>query len=556
MNSIAARLYLLPSTGTRIFMVVSSSCSSFLRSRALCRLPLPGRAPAVHRSVEPIPESPAAIVRDSGIASVVDRQSAADAIRRRLVDRRSAVAGACIIGRENPAPMPRLLRHTLLSIRDLAAAAAPFVLIAVLALWAAYVLLDPAPPKRMVLATGPDQGAYAEFGRAYARLLARHGIEVELRATEGSAENLRLLRDARERVDVAFVQGGAGEALYAVDEDRSGTPLVSLGSLFYEPVWIFYRAALREGRSGPTPLAQVGELSGLRVNLGPAGAGGRNLMLKLLHANRVELSSLQVSELGPTAAVVALLDGRLDAIVLVSAPESPLVQMLLMTPGIRLFEFAQAEAYARRFAFVSHLVLPRGVVDLARDLPSRDVALVAATSTLAARENTHPALVQLAVQAAREIHGGPGWFARAGQFPRAESPELPLAEEAARFYRSGPPLLQRYLPFWLANLIDRMWVVLVSIIAVLIPASRVVPPLYEFRVRSRIFRWYGQLRGIEEQTGLPAADRERLLHELDALDGRVGRITVPLSHADELYALRSHIELVRARLRAAGEGET
>ncbi|MBK9244754.1 MAG: ABC transporter substrate-binding protein [Burkholderiales bacterium] len=451
--------------------------------------------------------------------------------------------------------MPALLRHTLLSIRDFLLAAGPFVLVAAALLWIAYELLDPAPPHRVVLATGPEQGAYAEFGRAYAQALARHGIEVQLRATEGSAENLRLLRDGREQVDLAFAQGGAGEALYAADEDTSGLPLVSIGSLFYEPVWIFYRSALRGTAAGPTPLAQVGELAGLRVNLGPPGAGSRNLMLKLLHANRVDLSSMRVSALGPTAAVMALLAGEMDAIVLVSAPESPLVQMLLITPGIGLFEFAQAEAYARRFGFVSSLRLPRGVVDLAHDLPPRDVALVAATATIAAREKTHPAIVQLFVQAAREVHGGPGWFARAGEFPRAESPELPLAAEAARFYRSGPPLLQRYLPFWLANLIDRMWVVLLSIVAVLIPASRVVPPLYEFRVRSRIFRWYGQLRGIELQTDAAAADRARLLRELDELEAKVGRITVPLSHTDELYALRSHIELVRARLRAAGAGD-
>jgi TRAP-type uncharacterized transport system substrate-binding protein len=447
-------------------------------------------------------------------------------------------------------PMPRLLRHTLLSVRDLIAAAGPFVVIGLVLLGLAYLLLDPTPPRRVVLATGPEQGAYAEFGRAYAKALSRHGIEIELRSTEGSAQNLRLLRVSSERVDLAFVQGGAGDALYAVDEDRSGAPLVALGSLFYEPVWIFYRPALRGGAAPPPArLSQVGELAGLRVNLGPPGAGSRNLMLKLLHANRVDTTAMQVSELGPTAAVVALLEGQLDAIVLVSAPESPLVQMLLQTPGVSLFEFAQAEAYARRFGFISSLTLPRGVVDLARDLPPRDVALVAATSTVAAREDTHPAILQLAVQAAREVHGGPGWFARAGQFPRAESPELPLADEAARFYRGGPPLLQRYLPFWLANLIDRMWVVLLSIVAVLIPASRIVPPLYEFRVRSRIFRWYGRLRSIEDEIEEPAVDRIRLLRELDALEHKVGALTVPLSHADELYALRSHIELVRARLR-------
>lgn len=451
--------------------------------------------------------------------------------------------------------MSPLLRHTLQSLREFLITAGPFVLIGAALLWVAYEVLDPTPPKRVVLATGTAQGAYAEFGRAYARALARHGIEVELRATEGSAENLRLLRDGNENVDLAFLQGGGGSAIHAVDEDRGGLPLVSLGSLFYEPVWIFYRSDLRRGPAGPVRLAQVGELRGLRLNLGPPGSGGRNLMLKLMHANRIDLSSVQLSDLAPTDAVVALLEGRLDAIVLVSAPESPLVQMLLITPGISLFEFAQAEAYARRFGFVRSLVLPRGVVDLARDMPPGDVALVAATASMAARETTHPAIMQLVVQAAREIHGGPGWFARAGEFPRAESPELPLAGEAARFYRSGPPLLQRHLPFWLANLIDRMWVVMLSIIAVLIPASRVVPPLYEFRIRSRVFRWYAQLRQIEEQVGAPAEDGERLLRELDTLERRVERIKVPLSHADELYALRSHIEMVRAKLRTAAGGQ-
>lgn len=458
--------------------------------------------------------------------------------------------------------MPRLLRHTLLSARDLALSAGPFVVLAVLLLWGAYLLLDPAPPRRVVLATGPENSAYAEFGARYKAALARYGITVELLATEGSADNLKLLRDATRQVDLAFVQGGSGEGIFAVDEDRSGAALVSLGRLFYEPLWLFSRAPPskkdREIRSPATPAApfvkggEVRHLSGLvgaRVALGPPGSGVPNLMAKLLHANRIAPDSLQRSYLGESDAVAAFLDGKLDAVVLVSAPEAPLVQLLLLTPGVRLFDLAQAEAYARRFSFLTALTLPRGVADLAQDLPPDDVRLVAPTTSLVARESTHPALVQLFVQAAHEIHGGTGWFARAGQFPDPQTAEIPLASEAARYYRSGPPLLQRYLPFWFANLIERMWVVLVSIIAVLIPLSRIVPPLYEFRVRSKVFRWYAQLREIEEaveQTKAPQA----LLEELDQLDRRVERIPVPLSHADELYALRSHIDLVRARLRA------
>lgn len=449
--------------------------------------------------------------------------------------------------------MPRLIRDSLLSLRDLATTALPFVLLALALLWLAYRWLDPTPPKRVVLATGPEQGAYAEFGRRYAEELRRYGVAVDLRSTAGAAENLHLLRDPGSGVDIAFMQGGAGDALYDVDEEQEGTPLVSLGSMFYEPVWVFYReeAARRvlKRRAGkPAALSALGDLVGLRANFGTEGSGAANLVHKLLHANRVEPDQLRLAQLAPTPAVVALLGGELDVQVFVSAPESPLVRMLLATPGIRLFEFTQAQAYARRFPFLSAVDLPRGVVDLAQDNPPAPVDLVAATSSLVARESLHPALVQLFVQAARRIHGESSWFGAPGEFPNAAATEYPLAREAERYYRSGPPLLQRYLPFWVANLIDRMWVALVSIIAVLIPLSRIVPPLYEFRIRSRVFRWYRQLREIEAKVE-PGAQADALLRDLDELDARVERIRVPLSHADELYALRLHIDLVRARLR-------
>ena len=199
------------------------------------------------------------------------------------------------------------------------------------------------------------------------------------------------------------------------------------------------------------------------------------------------------------------------------------------------------------------MVLPRGVVDLARDLPAHDVPLIATTTTLVARAGTHPALLQLFVQAAHDIHGGTGWLAHAGQFPSPQNTELPLAKEAERYYRNGPPLLQRYLPFWLANLIDRMWVALVSIIAVLIPLGRVVPPLYQFRIRSRVFRWYRQLRDIEDALRTKSVPRAELLDELNRLDAKAQRVTVPLSYADQLYALRSYIHLVREQLSASTE---
>jgi len=449
--------------------------------------------------------------------------------------------------------MPKVLRHTLLSVRDLLITGGPFVLLTVVLLALAYWLLDPTPPRKVVLATGAAQGAYAEFGKRYAESLKRYGITVELRETQGAAENLKLLRAPHSGVDLAFVQGGAERErrsahAQAIAEGREAE-LVSLGSLFYEPVWLFYRedSARRLLGKGAT-LSSLAQLEGWKVNVGAPESGVPVLMDKLLDANKIEPAMLSLIEQPQTPAVVDLLDGQIDAMVFVSAPESLLVQMLLQTPGMKLLDFTQSEAYTRRFSFMSPVVLPRGVVDLARDIPSHDVHLVAPTATLVAKAGTHPALLQLFVQAARRVHREAGWFQRRGEFPSPNNADRPLAEEAQRFYQSGTPLLQRYLPFWLANLIDRMWPVLLSIIAVLIPLSRLLPPVYEFRVRSRVFRWYGQLRAIEEEAHANERPAPELVRELGELDARVGRIPVPLSYADELYALRSHINLVRRRL--------
>jgi len=438
--------------------------------------------------------------------------------------------------------MPRVLRLTLLSMRDLLVTAGPFVLLALALLLLAYWLLDPTPPRRVSLATGAERSDYAEFGARYAKALQREGITVALRPTHGAAENLALLRDPASGVDVAFVQGGVDEAA----TDGRDDDLVSLGSLFYEPVWLFYREDAAQRLLKSPALTSLAQLPGWRVSIGTPGSGVPHLMQRLLEANALDVKALNLLQQEQTPAVVEFLAGTVDALVFASAPESLMVQMLLRTPGVRLFDFAQSEAYARRFSFLSPVVLPRGIVDLAQDRPAQDVHLVAPTAMLVARKDTHPALVQLLVQAAHGVHGGPGWFQRKGDFPNTRNTELALADEAQRFYRDGPPLLQRYLPFWLANLIDRMWVVLISIVAVLIPLSRVVPPLYQFRIRSRVFRWYGQLRAVED--GIGERPVGELLGELDRIEGRVGQITLPLSYADELYALRSHIALVRQRL--------
>jgi hypothetical protein len=282
--------------------------------------------------------------------------------------------------------------------------------------------------------------------------------------------------------------------------------------------------------------------------VGTEGSGVPRLMTRLLESNRVEPKDIKLSTLDQTPAAMALLSSEIDALVFASAPESLMVQMLLQTPGIKLMDLQQSEAYSRRFNFLSPALLPRGVVDLALDNPKQDLRLVGPTASLITRNTTHPALLQLFTSAAHQIHGVPGWFAKSKQFPNAQRDELPMAQEAERYLKNGPPLLQRYLPFWFANLIERMWVALSVIIVVLLPLSRILPPLYTFRVRSRIFKWYALLRSIEDRDSPDPQVRTGLIDEINALDGMVEKIKIPLSHADELYALRSNIHLVRKKL--------
>ena len=468
-----------------------------------------------------------------------------------------------------PKTVPKSLQHGLLSLRELLNSVGPFVLLALALLAVAYWMLDPTPPKRITLATGPAQSAYAEFGSRYAALLKKNGIEVQLLPSEGSSENLQMLRDGR--ADLAFVQGGSGglqTGTLADPQTLAQSGIQSLGSLFLEPLWLFYQTDAVRSIAPKGVLSTLPQLAGLRVNVGTAGSGVPELMGKIFDVNRMDTATLKLSKLEQTPATVAFLNGEIDALVFASAPESPMVQMLLQTPGVRLLDFAQNEAYSRRFEFLAAVTLPRGVVDLAANVPAQDVRLVAPTTTLLAREKVHPAILQLFAEASLKLHGGAGWFNRAREFPNAANSEFPLVQEAERTLKNGVPLMQRYVPFSWANLIERMWLALGIILAVLLPLSRVVPPLYQFRIRSRIFRWYGQLRDIEDRLGalnlqnadlqnpdlLQATKLKDLAQELTRMQTLVEQVSVPLSYTNELYSLRGNIELVRKRLLLPSKG--
>ncbi len=369
------------------------------------------------------------------------------------------------------------------ALKDAAIVILPALIVVVAAFWAASRFISPAPPDHFVMATGPEGGAYHLFAQRYRDIVARDGVTLELRPSAGSVENLSRLTDAAEEVQAALVQAGAGSS-------TTHPGLVSLGSVYYEPIWIFHRGK---------PLSVLNELAGKRIAIGPPGSGTRSLALMLLGAVGVRDDRPELLALGGGDAADALLAGRIDAAFIVGSADAPIVQRLAQARGVQLLSLANAEAFARRFPFLSVLRLPRGVLDLAAQVPERDVTLLATTATLVVRDDFHPALAFLLLQAASEVHSPSGLLQRHNEFPAARESEFRLSEQADRYLKGGPPFLRRYLPFWLANLIERMVVLLVPIVAVLVPAFKILPSLWEWRVKARVFRWYGEAKLLEDE---------------------------------------------------------
>ena len=408
---------------------------------------------------------------------------------------------------------------------------------------AGFLLADqfvkPSPPKQITIATGSESGAYYAYAQEYQKALAKSGIELTIINTKGSIDNIQRL--AANEVDIAFVQSGTGQQY--LTEQNGDQDLVSLGSVYLEPLWLFMPKGIN--------VSSAAELKGKRIAIGAEGSGTRALTKVLLNNNGITADNATLLDISGDEATKQLLAGRLDALFIVTALEAPIVQTLLADSSINAFDFDRAKAYTRRYSFLSAVELPRGVVDFAQDIPSEDLQLLSAAATLVAHKDIHPALVTLLMQVTESIHSKGGILEAQGQFPSDHFLDFPLDDSAKRYFEYGPPLLQRYLPFWAAVLADQLKVFLIPLIALMIPLMRLLPPVYRWRVRSRIYRWYKDLRVLED--GLITSDdeeqRKELLEKLEELEESVADQSVPLSYSDELYHLRGHIKMVKERIR-------
>ncbi len=419
--------------------------------------------------------------------------------------------------------------------------------ISLAALIATYMMfVEPPPPRKIVIASGGKNGAYYRYAREYAEQLQRDGLSVEVRETAGSVENLRLLGQADSGVSLAIIQSGVAgpESLRQFD---------ALGSLYREPLWVFYR--------GDKPLDRLGQFAGKRIGVGPAGSGTHAIAMQLLAANgliepqsesesskekpRVELVREDVA-----SAASALQEGRLDAAFFVAAFEADYIGRLLNDGRVKLLDFDQHEAYHRRFRFLSPVTVPAGIVDLGRNIPARDIDLMAPTAMLVVRKDFHPALVPLLLETATRIHGNGDALSNPGDFPSESYCDFAVSEDAKHYYKSGQPVLQRLLPFWLASLVDRAKVMLIPVVMLMMPLVRAAPPLMKWRTRRKIYLWYSDLREIDQRlvTGLSGPELDQELARIDDIEQQVAHVDVPLSYMEEFYHLRLHLGMLKQHL--------
>ena len=406
---------------------------------------------------------------------------------------------------------------------------------------AALVMLGNMPPHRIVMATGPEGSAYEEDGKRYRFALAKAGVEVQLRSTAGSVETAALLRDPHSGVSVGLMQGGVVGA-------ANTAGLEALGAVAYEPLWWFRR---RENQG-----VGADGLRGRKIAIGPQGSGTRALSLELVKRTGMERQIGELLAIDPREAADKLKAGEIDVAFMMNSWDAPVIQQLLADERVALSGFPHADAFVALYPFLNKVIVPRGVMDLARDQPPADVTLITTKTSLVVRKDLHPALQYLLLNAATEIHSGPSIFNRANEFPAAEAIDMPLSSEAARFYKSGLPFLHDYFPFWMAALLGKLIILLIPILGVLYPMMRFLPALYDWVMRSKVLRMYGELRLLEDEMANARGsgrDMREVITRLDRLEEQANQLRVPVAYASQLYMLRNHIDLVREGVRKRAE---
>jgi TRAP transporter TAXI family solute receptor len=441
--------------------------------------------------------------------------------------------------------IPQLLRQRLLL------SACIFVALLTALLWALTRYISPAPPRSVVITTGAQDGAYHVFGEKYKAYLKANGIELILKTSAGSVENLQRLEQTG--THAGFVQGGLGQLSIDPTQDEEKTPLRSLAVIGYEPLWVFAQTPDMAKKLG----GSLQGLAGKRIAVGAEGSGTRKVALDVLNAYGISAKNATLEPNSGMSATQALLDKKLDAIILIASPQAAAVQKLI-DPGnaATVINLNQAEGITRRLPYLSTVVFKAGSVDPVSKTPDQDVTLLTTNANLVVRQDTHPAIAYLLLEAARDTHKGATLLNRPSEFPHLRGADFPISEEATRYFKDGRPFLQRYLPFWLANALQRLLLILIPLAAIGIPVIKFIPEILQFKEKNRLYRRYGQLLEMESDIRSRQLNQNEITaarQQLDHIEQRISTSKFTLEFADRVYTLRQHVDYVRGQLQKEQE---
>src|SRR6516225_7069828 len=393
----------------------------------------------------------------------------------------------------------------------------------------------PSPPSKVTMATAFKGSSFEYYGRQYREIFARFNVNLELRATAGAVENIKILQDPRSGVQISLMVSG-------VSDGKHAPGLLSLGTVYNNPYWIFY--------SSNEQFDRLSQLKGKRIAIGPEGSATRASAEQILGKGGVNSETATFLPFAGTAAVEAMNDGKVDAVWIIGAPDATAVKSFLENPNVRIMSLPMAEAFTIIFPHLVRLIFPQAVIDVDRNIPREDVTLIGTTAKVLVRSDLHPEIVQLLLQAMVETHRGREIFQRIGEFPNSIDTEYPVAPAAMDFYRNGPSFMQRFLPLWLSVHAQRAIAVLVAAIAIGLPALRLPPVVYQWIMRRRLIYWYGKLKALEASFDNDSNDKyvPEKKAEIERIEDAVSHIRFPLTFTDQLYNLRSHIDIVRRKI--------
>jgi TRAP-type uncharacterized transport system substrate-binding protein len=433
--------------------------------------------------------------------------------------------------------------------QTLAIAASAVVVLGIL-IWLLVRYISPSPPSNIEMTTGSVDGASHQFALKYQAYLKANGVRLDLKPSSGSVQNLERLNLG---TPVGFVQGGLGLLSLDPQKTNEDTPLRSLGVIGFEPIWIFANA----GEFANSLSQGLSSLYGKKVAIGAEGSGTRKVALELLSSYGITPYMATLSSISGLNAAKALLAKELDAVIVIGAPQTPAVQQLLSNPSVQLISIAHAEGLARRLPYLSLVTLKASSVDPALGLPRQDITLLTTTANLVVRDDLHPALAYLLLEAAREIHKGATLLNRPAEFPHSTGTDFPLADEARRYYKDGRPLLQRYLPYWAANALQRLLLILVPLVAIAFPILKIIPDLMDFKDKNSIYRRYGVLKKMEDDINarqLSEVEIAEASAKLDQIELGISKMKMSLDFSDRVYTLRQHVDYVRVQLKNQKNG--